>query len=240
MSEKIDIGIVTSHPSETRTISALLKDACNKSFSLFTGAAGTLEGQRCAVIESGMGKSRAYIAAKQLLTVFHPALIVDFGVAAAVSAGLAVGDVVIGQKVVDVTPLIEAWKQNDPFFLLPPRLTTEPPLEELTASIQQDAANMIKKLVGVKTGVIASADFFLHSSVVRNELAQRGVDAFCYETFAVTKAASEAMTPWLSLRGISDTGDKDALEQFHRSLNRVLTCARDALNQIVGFWFRKP
>jgi len=239
MSEKIDMGIVTSHPSETRAVIALLKDARNKSFSLFTGAVGMLEGHRCAVIESGMGSSRAFIAAKQLLPVFHPALIVDFGVAAAVGSDLVPGDVVIAQKVVDVAPLIEAWKRIDPFFLSPPRLTIEPPLKELTAAIQPDVANEMKKWQGLKTGVIASADFFLRSSIVRNELGRRGVDAFCYESFAVAKAAAEAATPWLSLRGISDTGGEDALARFHRSLNKALTCARDALSQMVGYWFRK-
>lgn len=242
MTFKADMGIVCSHPKETRAVAALLEGARREQFSLFTGHTGVLENRPCAVIESGMGGDRAYIAAKQLIGLVQPALILDFGVAAGVRDGLMAGSVIMAEKAVDASPLIKEWAKTDPFFMTPPRFTKEPILKELAIALPPEIKSALAGWEKVREGVIGSADFFLEHSLVRQELARRGVDAFCYEAFAVIQSSMEAGVPAFSIRGISDSGDEDAHRQFRDGLNAALSSLSKILVRFAanGIAFPKP
>ena len=94
-----DIGIVCSHPKETRKLASVLKKARKERFSLFHGYTGILQGYRCVIIESGKGGNRAFVAAKQVFALFGPRIILDFGVAAGVHPDLRPGSVFFAQKI---------------------------------------------------------------------------------------------------------------------------------------------
>ena len=242
MTFKAEIGVVCSHPKETRTVAALLDGAKRAQFSLFTGFCGILENRPCAVIESGMGGDRAYIAAKQLIGLFQPEMILDFGVAAGVHNGLNVGSVVMAVKAAEVSPLIKEWAKIDPFFITPPKFAKEPILKEIIIAPPPELISAFDGWEKIKEGAVGSADFFLEHSLVKKELSKRGVDAFCYETFAVIQSSREAGVPALSIRGISDNGEEDAHRQFRGGLNAALSSLADILVRLaaIKMAFPKP
>jgi len=232
MEEKTEIGIVCSHPRETRGAVSILKNVESKQFSLFPGYTGDCGGRKCVVIESGMGADRAFIAAKQLVPIFHPDLIVDFGVAAGLSPSLEPGRVILSGKVKDVSTFLKDWEREDPFFSSLPRLPEEYPLEEVDTP--EEWMERIGRSGDMTPAVIGCSDFFLRSAIVREALLARGVEAFDFESFSVMKASEEAGIPSLCIRGISDRGDESAPGEFKSNLSRAITAAAGALKGIIS------
>jgi len=227
-----DIGIVCSHPRETRALAARLKNREKKIYSLFTGYTGSLLNYSCVIIESGMGGDRAYIATKQLIPLWEPRLIIDFGVAAGVNPELFPGAVFMAEKAWGISRLVKSWERTDPFFTsaqnLPEKIDGNEQCPD--PGIMEEA----KKIPDVHTGIVGSADFFLKSKLVREEFSRRGIDSFNYETFAVFQAANEAGVPCISIRGISDTGGENAQPEFRKNLKKAISGATEALIAILG------
>jgi len=235
MSDIMDIGIVCSHLLETRTVVSLLTNTRKERFSLFAGYTGNLYGLSCAILESGMGADRAYLAAKQIISLFKPCVILDFGVAAGVNPALSPGMVFLAEKARDLTSFVRLWEAQDPFFSSTQHLPGNMDIEEIPMS--SEILAQVRNKSDVKTGMAGSADFFLRSSLVREELGRRGIDIFDYETFSVVKAASESGIPVLSIRGVSDLGNDSAQEGFRKNFQNALVQAGDFLPIFSGICF---
>lgn len=231
MDTSADIGIVCSHPKETRKLAVVLKNAQREPFSLFKGYSGILHGYRCVIIESGMGGDRAFVAAKQILTIFRPRVVLDFGVAAGVHPDLCPGSVFFAQKAVDLSGFFRYWQSVDPFFssisLAPAKFESE------EIEISELFLSEMGRMKGLALGTLGSADFFLTDSLVRKELFRRGIDLFDYESFSVIKAAAENGILCMSLRGVTDRGDETAQADFHKNLDQALSATTDYLSRIL-------
>lgn len=232
MNKPLDIGIVCGHPREMRAVASILKDAARERFSLFNGYTGMLEDCSCVVIGSGMGADRAYLATKQIIPLFEPRLIMDFGVAAGLRSDLSPGDVIAAEKVKDLSRLIKAWEEEAPFFTRRPNLAGN--LEAEDISLTKERLKPLGEIQGLKQAVVGSADFTLRNSLVGEELLGRGVDVFDNETFWVVKAAVEADVPCVSVRAVSDSGDEKALGDFHQHFKSVIKKALGYLREICG------
>jgi nucleoside phosphorylase len=231
MDTTADLGIVCSHPKETRVLASVLKRAQKERFSLFKGYSGILQGYRSVIIESGMGGDRAYVAAKQILGTFNPQIIIDFGVAAAVHPDLSPGSVFFAQKVVDLSDFIRYWQGVDPFLSSISRAPAN--FERREIEISELFLGEMGRLQGLAFGTVGSADFFLVDSMVRKELFRRGIDLFDYESYFVIKAAAENGVLCMSLRGVTDRGDETAQEDFHKHMEQSLDVTVDVLMRIL-------
>jgi adenosylhomocysteine nucleosidase len=231
MDSSADIGIVCSHPKETRALASVLKKAQKERFSLFKGYTGILQGYRTVIIESGMGGDRAFVAAKQILGTFRPRIILDFGVAAGVHPDLCPGSVFFAQKVVDISGFIRYWQSIDPFLSSVSIAQTKFKMEEI--EISELFLGEMGRMKGLALGTVGSADYFLADSLVRRELFRRGIDLFDYESYSVLRAASENGALCMSLRGVTDRGDESAQEDFQKNLDRTLSVSVDYLSHVL-------
>jgi nucleoside phosphorylase len=182
-----------------------------------------------------MGGNRAYLAAKQIIPLFKPRVILDFGVAAGVNPALSPGAVFLAEKARDLSGFIRLWEAQDPFFTSTRQLPEILDSEEILTSSEILVQAMKKG--DVKTGTAGSADFFLQCSLVREELCRRGIDIFDNETFSVVKAAAESGIPVLSVRGISDLGEENAQGEFYKNLKQSLACAAEFLPILCSILF---
>lgn len=231
MDSSADIGIVCSHPKETRALASVLKKAQKERFSLFKGYTGILQGYRTVIIESGMGGDRAFVAAKQILGTFGLRIVLDFGVAAGVHPDLCPGSVFFAQKVVDLSGFIRNWQSIDPFLGSVSKAPGK--FERKEIEISELFLSEMGRMKGLALGAVGSADFFLADSLVRRELFRRGIDLFDYESFSVIRAAAENGVLCMSLRGVTDRGDETALEDFHKNLDKTLSDTVDYLSRIL-------
>ena len=230
MSDKAYMGIVCSHSKEAAAAASVLKQAKKQRFSLFTGYTGFLSNRKTVIIESGMGGDRSYIAAKQLIPLYKPEILLDFGVAAGVSAKLSPGDVAIIARAYDMSAYFQNLEKEDPF------ISERHPIPESAMHNSITANGIPQKLRENPEGAFpansASADYFLNDSFICKELQKRGVDVFTFETYSLFQAASEAKIPFFGLRVISDRGDEKAGKDFRRNLRKALNNASLYLKKI--------
>lgn len=204
---KVDIGVIGALSEE---ISGLIAKLLDHKVELTSGIefhTGILYGKKVAIAKSGVGKVFAAIAAEAMILKYSPALIVNSGVAGAVSKELLPGDIVIADKLcqhdMDTTPLGDALGLisgiNKIYF----------EADEKAVSILKDAAKGInaKALVGT----IATGDKFI-ASIEDKKAIEREFSAYACEMEggAVAHTAFVNNTPFAVIRAISDSADGNA------------------------------
>ncbi len=136
-------------------------------------------------VMTGVGKVNAACAVTRALTEFKPSLVVNFGTAGAVRAGLG--------GLLEVSRVIQHDINAEP---LAPRGRTpfEPGLDEFAS--------------GWPGVVCATGDRFVTGH--DPWLAERAVDLVDMELFAIAAACRRAGTPWRSFKYVTDAANEDA------------------------------
>lgn len=233
MADKIAIGIVCSHPKETKSLSAVLKNAKKARFSLFRGMEGMLGDKPCIVIESGMGGDRAYAAVKQLIPLYEPEVILDFGAAAALSGDFSPGDLVAVNAAMNCSAFLSAWKKSDPFFNDPAQI---PDMDFPVIRVPSNVTSVFQKIGDISVTDAGCADHFIESETVRNTLQEQEIGLFDYETWSVFQASKESGVLYGSLRVITDKAGKNAVKEFRKNAGPALNRAAGILPSIVAMF----
>ena len=181
---------------------------------------GELFGRRCVVVLAGIGKVAAAITATTLLQSFDVAALVFVGVAGGIAHGMAVGDVVVADAVLqhdlDASPLFPRFEVP---LLGVNRFTSSAPLSNGLAR----AAERFLAGVGagrLHRGLIISGDQFVHSASHVRALRDNLPDALAVEMegAAIGQVCDAFAMPFAVLRIISDAADGDAAQDFPRFL----------------------
>ena len=165
---------------------------------------GTLNGKEVVVVVCGIGKVNAAMCAATLINDYKPELVMNSGVAGAVSPLVSIGDIVIGTKAVEhdmnTTPLGD--KQGEVSFPSGKVLFFEcdaaasRKLEEVCADIENTR---------VVRGIVASGDIFISDRSQRLRLNDRfGALACEMEGAAIGHVCYCCKVPFVILRAISD------------------------------------
>lgn len=177
-----DIGIVCALPIE---LGAFL-DRCQK-VKKYTGGdfvfrGGFYDGIRIAVVESGMGFSRARRATQALLEGHSPRWLLSCGFAGALQSDLSVGSILVADSIVD------QHGQN----------------------VQVDLHMPADPARGLFIGRLLTADEIVRTVALKRELGeQHSALAVDQESLAVAQVAREHKTPFLAVRVISDDLNSD-------------------------------
>ncbi len=217
------IAIVSALPQE---LAALLDATSERGELALTPATrawrGTLDGKPVLLAESGIGKVAMALLATALIVRHAPSWIVFTGVAGGVDPALQVGDVVIGNRLIqhdaglfgpDGPAVYQAG--HLPFFNPTDRLGFDPP-----AGLVERALIGLRDLVldpveghqpRVAAGVILTGDVFVNSSALREGLfARHRASAVEMEGAALAQVADHFSVPWLVIRSLSDLAGEAA------------------------------
>lgn len=172
---------------------------------------GRLEQQDVVLVQSGIGKVMSAMSVAILADHFGATAIINTGSAGAVAQGLAVGDVVLADRLVyhdvDVTAFGYAYGQmagQPAYFETDHQLRTA--FEQALA--QQDLTS--------RMGLIATGDSFIASSAIIQTIKDHfpNVLAVEMEGAAIAQAAYSLGLPVLVVRAMSDTADHEASISF--------------------------
>ncbi len=207
------IGLIAAMHEECRPLLRRVQGWEKSRLGPFTAYRFRLAGQDCLLVQSGIGQERAGAATRALVAARQPRLLVSFGVAGAVQAGLQIGDVV---SVGDVA-LLERGISGPPT-----------PLAALSGAASA-AIEAVLHAAGSRL-VIGSALTTRGSQVFKQERCAMVNPVLEMETAAIAQAAAEDGVPLIGLRGISDTPeqplpvDPDWLmdENYHLQFGRLL------------------
>ena len=204
-------GIIAAMEEELKTLLQALED---KKEVVVLGKAyyqGRIGQHEVVLVQSGIGKVMSAMSVAILAETFKVDAIINTGSAGAVSEGLAIGDVVIADRLVyhdvDVTAFGYAYGQMAGQELYYQAEQT------LVASLQ---TVLNQQGIHSHVGLIATGDSFIAGQekvdVIKNRFPE--VLAVEMEGAAIAQAAQAAGKPFLVIRAMSDTAQGDANISF--------------------------
>ncbi len=200
-------GIICALQYEAELLISKLENKKEKTISNIVFNRGTLNGKDVVIAVCGVGKVFAAICAQTMILEYKPDIIINTGVAGAVSSELECGDITVAKSVVqhdmDTSPL------GDPVGLISG-------INVINFECEQNTAKEIEKIAksfGLKTitGVIASGDQFVANAEKKDFLQNTFNAVACdMEAAAIGHTCFVNSTDFCIIRAISDSADGKA------------------------------
>lgn len=227
------VGIIFAMLEELEAFKGYLN--FEKEYTIFelTFYEGTLHGIHCILVESGVGKVNAARTTQILIDNYKVDYIFNIGVAGGISEKLAVGDIVIGEKLVQHDFDITAFNHEKGYV---PKVGK---FVETDTYLLTIADAVIKKMSEVRgfRGIIASGDIFCTEIKMSSKIAQK-FNALCVEMegASIAQVCYLSHVPFLIIRSISDVPNNDNVvtyEEFYKkSCDVVARFMDNVLNEL--------
>lgn len=229
------IGIICAMQIEADGIIALCDHTEQTQKYGMTFTRGTLHGKELVIVVCGVGKVNAAMCAAVLINDYQPSLVVNCGVAGAVSPVVSIGDLVVGTKAVEhdmnTTPLGD--KQGEVSF---------PDGKVMFFECDKAASRLLEEICAdipdAKTvrGIIASGDIFISDRSQRLRLNDRfGAVACEMEGAAIGHVCRCCGVPFVIMRAISDDMDENKGMDFVKFCSMA---AKKTVFAIDGFFLK--
>ena len=200
-------GIIAAMEEELKTLLLALEDKKEVVVLGKTYYEGRIGQHEVVLVQSGIGKVLSAMSVAILAETFGVDAIINTGSAGAVSEGLAIGDVVIADRLVyhdvDVTAFGYAYGQmagQELYFLADSDL-----MAKLQAVLAQEGQESHLGLIATGDSFIADPD---RVAAIKHHFPE--VLAVEMEGAAIAQAAQAASKPFLVIRAMSDTAQGDA------------------------------
>ena len=200
-------GIIAAMEEELKTLLLTLEDKKEVVVLGKTYFEGRISRHEVVLVQSGIGKVLSAMSVAILAETFGVDAIINTGSAGAVSEGLAIGDVVIADRLVyhdvDVTAFGYAYGQmagQELYFLADSEL-----MAKLQAVLAQEGQASYLGLIATGDSFIADPD---RVAAIKHHFPE--VLAVEMEGAAIAQAAQAAGKPFLVIRAMSDTAQGDA------------------------------
>lgn len=213
------IGVIGAMDSELAALIAALAQPARETVQGLTFHTGLLSGRPVVLVRCGIGKVSAARCTQVLIDRFAPAAVINTGIAGGLGAGLAVGDIVVADGLVqhdfDAAPIgfvRGCLCMGDPGA--PTVFTPDERLSALLARTAGDAAGAQR----VHRGLIATGDRFISGAAEKAAIRSAFPSAMAAEMEggAVAQAASMSGVPFAVVRAISDLADGTAAASFEQ------------------------
>ena len=172
---------------------------------------GILGEHEVVVTKSGIGKTLAAVTTTLLISHYQVDIVINTGYAGGIGEGLAIGDVVISDRLaysdVDVTAFGYEYGQ---MAQMPLYYQADNRLVE--AAMEASSNNMLNGRVGL----IVSGDTFVHSQKQINDIKMHFPECLANEMegAAIAHVAHQYKIPFVVIRAMSDVGDENASVNF--------------------------
>lgn len=212
------IGLLTAIPQELAHLRALMRNAAPVDVAHTEFVVGTLDGHDVVLAGSGMGKVNSALVATVLADRFGCGAIAFSGVAGGVDPKLAVGDVVIADRVIQhdagliEDAALQTYQAGHVPFINPIDRLGYRVDDRLMARVVERLADFTS---AVHFGTVLSGDQYVHCDATRLRLQREfGGLAVEMEGGAVAQVAEAFGVPWLVIRALSDLAGHDSRFDF--------------------------
>ena len=217
LSEHEPIGIIGAMDSELSLLLASMQQSGQEELYEITFYTGILGGRQIVLVKAGIGKVNAARCTQLLIDHYHPAAIINTGIAGGLAPGLQVGDIVVADGLVqhdfDVTAFghVKGYLCTGEDDSVPTVFRTDKQLADTLGKAAQAVLSKEK----VHTGRIATGDQFISGHESK---------AVIYDTFhalaaemeggAIAQVAALSGVPFAVIRAISDLADGTAASSY--------------------------
>ena len=208
------IGIIGAMAEEVSMLIDRINDpkVTEKAGMKFTE--GKLLEKEVVIVNSGIGKVNAALAAQVLVDLFDVDAIINSGVAGAISNRLSIGDIVLSEDAVQHD--MDASYFGDPVGNIPRMKESYFKGDKKLIKLAEEVCAEVNPEIHVFAGRVASGDQFV-SSVEKKHWLATTFNAMCTEMegAAIAQAAYLNNTPFLVIRAISDKADGSATMDYN-------------------------
>ena len=198
------IGIIAAEQEEFEAILNIAKVEERKEIYELNFVKCKIKDKICVLVKSGVGKVNAARATQILIDNFKPDYIVNVGVAGGLNPMLSIGDIVIGETLVQHDFDITSFGHSKGYI---------PGVGEkiyadyyLVKKIEEAIGNQEEKVYKYEKGVIASGDIFCTAIPMRDKIyAKFNAECVEMEGAAIGQVCSLCNVPFVVIRSISDT-----------------------------------
>ena len=198
------IGIIAAEQEEFEAISNIAKVEERKEIYELNFVKCKIKDKICVLVKSGVGKVNAARATQILIDNFKPDYIVNVGVAGGLNPMLSIGDIVIGETLVQHDFDITAFGHAKGYI---PGVGEKIYADDyLVKKIEEAIGNQEEKVYKYEKGVIASGDIFCTAIPMRDKIyAKFNAECVEMEGAAIGQVCSLCNVPFVVIRSISDT-----------------------------------
>jgi adenosylhomocysteine nucleosidase len=238
------IGILCAMEEEQALLVAALGDPPPLPGAGLEARCGRLDGREVVVAAAGVGKVRAATTATLLMERFRCRALVLTGVAGGLTADLAIGDLVIADRVIDVDygVLTAAGLTNYQPGVLPlPGERPDPGYVPSPAVTERVHLRLAASGLAATLGTVLTGDAFLASVRLRDELAARwSALAIEMEGSAVCGVAERFGIPWLVVRALSDRAGDESVTDFAAFLSSAAAASAHLVRELLPVFDAMP
>lgn len=202
------IGIIVAMGKELDLLLPLLSDTSAVTINNFTFHKGKAGRHEIVALQSGIGKVNAAVATLTLIENFHPALVMNTGVAGGTGNGASILDVVIGTRIAYHDCWCGPGTEWGEAAGCPRYFESVPEIAGLSFLAENPR---------VKKGLIASGDIFVSRPEDVNRIKSLFPDVMAVdmESAAIAQVCNIKSVPFFCLRVVSDTpGADDNIAQY--------------------------
>ena len=198
------IGIIAAEQEEFEAILNIAKVEERKEIYELNFVKCKIKDKICVLVKSGVGKVNAARATQILIDNFKPDYIVNVGVAGGLNPMISIGDIVIGETLVQHDFDITAFGHAKGYI---PGVGEKIYADDyLVKKIEEAIGNQEEKVYKYEKGVIASGDIFCTAIPMRDKIyAKFNAECVEMEGAAIGQVCSLCNVPFVVIRSISDT-----------------------------------
>ncbi|MBQ1517358.1 MAG: 5'-methylthioadenosine/adenosylhomocysteine nucleosidase [Clostridia bacterium] len=233
MASSVKIGIIGALKVEIEGINEKMENKETLTLSGIDFVRGDLYGKKIVTAVCGVGKVFAAMCAQTMILGFSPEIIINSGVAGSLCKELSIGDVVIGEKLVQHD--IDTTALGDEKGLISG-------INKVYIETDKKISDMLKACVeslGIHShsGTIASGDAFINACDKKKELAETfGAVACEMEGGAMAQVCYINNIPFSVMRAISDGGDDNSHLDYNEFLKMASQRSVDVMNKFVEMY----
>ena len=209
-------GIIVAEPEEHEAIEKIVEIKSKKVIFELMFTEAVIDSKEIILVKCGIGKVNAARTTQLLIDKYNPDYIIDVGVAGALNPMLEIGDIVIGETLVQHDFDITAFGHTKGYIPgIGERIYSD---EELIGKFEQAIDNKKDRNYKIEKGTIASGDIFCTEIPMKDKIYAK-FNAQCVEMegAAVAQVCDLCNKPFMVLRSISDKPNGEntvAFEQF--------------------------
>ena len=211
------IGIVIAMEEEFQAIENKIKEIKvheEKGLKFFEAKIGEKE---CVIVKSGVGKVNAARTTQIMIDKFEVESIMNLGSAGAVNEDLEIGDIVIGEHVVQHDFDITAFGHSKGYITGVGNFVECE--GKLIYKFQKAIKNLEDKNYKIKMGIVATGDIFCTEVEMKEKIRTKfDADVVDMECAAIAQVAYLDEIPFVVVRSISDTPNGENASTFEENL----------------------
>ena len=212
------VGIILAMKEELEPLRKYLQNEKKMTIFNLDFYCGTINNINCVLVESGVGKVNAARTTQILIDNLKVDTIINIGVAGGVSDKLNIGDIVIGEKLVQHDFDITSFGHEKGYISGVGKYLNSD--QNLINLVKENIKDKEFSKTNILEGVIASGDIFCTDKKMAEKIHTK-FDALCVEMegASIAQVCYLCNIPFIVLRSISDTPNGNNNIDFNKFVN---------------------